>query len=685
MNAEQECSKSQLDIENNMPSLASSSSQQPQSNLNTPREVEHAPLNSPSTSIITISDGDDDDDDVSYSEDEDVIIIDSNYEENENNRKLLDRYNCRLKYKLKRAINILLNYHIQDLTTNQISILRNKKYVLCSKRNNRRTAEAHRRPRARPMNEEHNSRRLESLRRRYLEAIRISHQIMSIWFSNDLKYHFSNPGSEYMRWANNIITKDEYIPIIRGPDGEVESNELDLIIQDIECSDTESSSASELSTTSQPVTNDYSELHQHWTHIPYQINTYNQHIRRIERLRRRQQLRNRFKVIHSEFYNNEVSSQSKNVNIKKDSPKNLPSTSKIDGIEVIKPLQPDVHSVIRDSDSPLGNNNLSSIAQSIAATAKALSSPHIKIFDGIIKMAEALYKTTAEPIEGLMEEARLEKQDISVETDDMDDPYIASRKNFVMNDLQKTLNSVSNLLSDPVPLNQVKMTTQALSNSVQTRVRRTKFMMNEIVSRQISTTQSPPRASTSACQISTVDSIKSIRKSHRLRFESSRLRDDYEQKYQQKPGTSAGLDNLNKSATRQPNQPSPPISVIAPAPNDPESCIDDEPPHRRNSRQIVNTNSLSSDTATNKLLAPPATRVQRRSRSRIRNHRGPRRLCSPSPPSSRTRIISQEHIRKRSRSPLAKPRSPPTATSTTTGISASTVATAGATFVPPDL
>lgn len=670
-----------------------SSSQQPLSNLNLPMEIEHAPLNSPTISIITISD---DDDETYNRHDEDgPLNFDCNDDQNEIDRKSFYRYNRRLKYKMRRAINILLKYHINDLQNNQISILKNRKRVFSCKRNIRRTANANKVLRARPMYKKRNLRNIESLRRRYLEAIRISHQIMSVWFSDDLQYNFANPKTEYMRWANTLITKDEYVPITRGPDGEIEFNELDYIVRDFERSDTESSSASELSFATSHVTNNYGQHHQRWSHAPYHYNTHNQYKRRMRRLQRRQRLRNRFKVIYHEFYNDEikclVSSQSEHLEQEKDNTQNPISTSMVDEVEVIKPIQACIHSEVQEPNSPLGNNTLRSIAQSIAATAKALSSTHIEIFDGILRMAEALYKKMAEPIEGIVDEATEEKQDISVETQDMDDdPYIMLRKNNIMNDLQQTLDSVSKLLSQPVPLNQVKSTALALSKSVETRVRRTELLVNEIVSRRIKTTQPSPSASTSLYQISTIESQKSTREPHRLHLDSCQLLNDDDPTDQQEPGSSIGLDEMYEPAVKKSSQPSPPIFVISPAPDVPESCITDEQPYGRNSRRIVEINRLSPDTATSShaitsnLLAPPVMRVQRRSRSRTRNRHGPRRLCSLSPPSSRKRIISQEQVRKRSRSP-PDPRSPPNTSSTTTDISASTVATTGATAGRPNL
>jgi len=653
--------------------------------------MEHARCSSSPKSVIVISD-DEDYNDETYNINDEDFMFDCNDDENDTNTKLVEQYTRRLKAKMKRAINILLKQHIDDLTDDQILILKNKKRAFSSKPNTIRTAEANKVPRARPTH----THSIKAQRRRYLEAIRTSHQIMSVWFSDDLKYNYFNPRTEYMRWANYFITKDEFISINQGPDGEIEFNELDSVIEDAKSGDTASSSGSEFSSITSSVKNDYSEHHQRGSHAPCRYNTYNQYKRRMQRLKRRQQLRNRFKVIYPEFYNDDikclVSSQSGHLGQEKDSTQNPISTSTVDEVEVIKPLQSCTHSEVQEPNSQPGNNTLRSIAQSIAATAKALSSTHVEIFDGIIKMAEALYKTMAEPHEGLVEEAREEKQDISVETDNMDDdPYITLRKNNIMNDLQQTLDSVSKLLSQPVPLNQVKSTALALSKSVETRVRRTELVVNEIVSRQIKTTQPPPSASTSLYQISTIESQKSTREAHRLHLDSFQLLDDDDLTDQKEPGSSAGLDEMHEPAVRKTNQPSPPIFVISPAPDVAESCITDEQPYRRNSEYIIETNSSSSDSVTSShaitsnLLAPPVMRVQRRSRSRTRNPHGPRRLCSVSPPSSREHIISQEQVRKRSRSALSKPLSPPNTTSTTADISASTVATTGATTGRPNL
>jgi len=132
----------------------------------------------------------------------------------------------------------------------------------------------------------------------------------------------------------------------------------------------------------------------------------------------------------------------------------------------------------------------------------------------------------------------------------------------------------------------------------------------------------------------------------RDRFKISRL----------EPGSSAGPNDVCVSNR---NPPSPRIDAITPALDDEEYCINDELPCQHNSKRIVKTNSLSSETATssshaitNNLLKAPVMRIQRRSRSRTRNHGKPRRLCTVSPPSSRSSIITQEKIRGRLRSPL---------------------------------
>jgi len=444
---------SQVDTENTMES--ESSPQRHLENVNTPREINQTPFNSPTTSvpsIICISDSDDENDFGGGNEnnfDDDVIVIDSDDDEDEMNRISLDRYNRRLKYKMRRAINILLRYN-SHLSEEDISFLENKKYEMRRKKSNRVVKNVvncvSRVESERPRSEKQNVRGLETLRRRYIEAIRTSYEIIKIWLCHDVcGCDTLNTGC--MKWACPYLSDNNYVSVARGPDGEVQSNELDFLIRNIDFSDSEPSSCeSEISSDESEHTSgityfdDDDEFHQHPSVDQYHMNGHitNQNImrqqwlqRRKQRLKRRQQLRDRFKISQ---------------------------------------LEP---------DSSAGPNDV------------------------------------------------------------------------CVADLQKR------------------------------------------------------------------------------------------------------------------NQPSSHVDAITPALDDQESCINDKLPCRRNSRRIVETNSLSSETATspshaitNDLLTTPVKGVQRRSRSLTRNHSRPRRFCTVSPPNSRARIISQERTRRRSRSPIRTPRSP---------------------------
>ncbi|XP_029341834.1 uncharacterized protein LOC115033433 [Acyrthosiphon pisum] len=475
-----------------------SSPQRHLENVNTPSEIDQAPLNSTTSSvpsaIIIISDSDDE----NNVDGNVVIVIDSDEDKNKIKRESLDRYNRRLKYKMRRAINILLRYN-SHLSEENISYLENKKYEMRCGNNNRVVENVVNRvsrvESERPRSEKQILRGLQTLRRRYLEAIRASYEIIEIWLRHNVESD-CDALTDCMKWASPfIINKKNYMPVMTSPyDGEVLSNDLDSFVKNIGFSDSESSSGE-------------SEISSGQNERTYDILYFDDGV----------------------FYENPSLNLQHHTNHTKKKPH---------------------------------NQNLT-------------------------------------------------------------------------------------------PQQRLKQRKQRLKQRKQWLKRRQQL---------------------------------------RDRFKISRL----------EPGSLAGPDDVCVSDGQTRHQPSPRIDAITPALDDQESCINDELPCRCNNRQIVETNSLSSETATssshaitNDLLTTPIMRVQRRSRSRTRNHSTPRRLCTVSPPISRAHIKPPEQMREKSRSPLHAPgsptlplvptiprlspshlpRSPSTDTTTTTDIGASTVTT----------
>jgi len=445
---------SQVDTENTMES--ESSPQRHLENVNRLWEINRTPLNSPTTSlssVITISDDSYDENifvgDGKKNYDDNVIVItddsdDENSYINEKHRELMNRHDRRLKCRIRRAINILLNYN-NNLSVENISYLENKKYETRRGKNIRVVKNVVNRvsriESERPRSEKQILRGLQTLRRRYIEAFRTSYEILKIWLSHDVNVcNAFNNGS--MDWMIPYIINDNYISVARGLDGEVLSNDLDYVLQEINFSDSESSSCE------------------------------------------------------------------------------------------------------------------SEISSSENDTTSSTSSTYFD--DG--------------------------------EKDPSNNEYYMTNKSYNQN----------------------------------IRLQRHKRRLKR-------------------------------RQKLRDRLKISQL----------EPGSSAGPDNVFVSDVQKLHQPPPRIDAITPALDDEESRIKDELPCRRNSKRIVETNSLSSETATssshvitNNLLRTPVMQVQRRSRSRTRNHSKPLRFCTVSPPSSRASIISQEQMRGRSRSPLNGRRSP---------------------------
>jgi len=363
-------------------------------NVNIPREID-APLNSPIISVpsvITINDSDNEN-----NFDDGVIVIDSDEDEdNEMNRKLLNKYNRRLKYKMRRAINILLRYN-NHLSEKEISYLENKKNVMRCKKSNDVAENVENCVSSveskRLRSEQQNLRGLETLRRRYIEAIKSSYEILETWLSHD-KSDCALPNVRCMQWARRFIINDNYVSVAQGCNGEIDSNDLDNIVKNIDFSDSESSSdgseiisSVESEYSSPDIHFDNGECYQHQSLNPYYTNAieYNEHvirqerlqrlnqrlqrlkqqlqrrkqrlIRRKQRLIRRQRLRNRFEIIHKQCYNSvgkfQVSSLSGHLGEEKHCSDISPSTSMVDGVE---PLQSYVHTIIQGADVSQGNN-----------------------------------------------------------------------------------------------------------------------------------------------------------------------------------------------------------------------------------------------------------------------------------------------------------------------------------------
>ncbi|XP_025196858.1 uncharacterized protein LOC112595765 [Melanaphis sacchari] len=749
--------------------------EQPQNlaNNDTPNKSDHDRLNSSTSSVIpvlTIDDSDEEDhnneEDHSNDKDDVIIIPDSDddeiYEEQQMSRLTFNYSIHRLKYKIRRVINVILRYYRQSLSDDNILYLEEKRdslrYIRTNFRSNRMSrAQTIRRP----ISNDQLLRRVQTLRRRYFDAIRSAHEFMYIWSGGELNYLIDSV-SKYMQWINNLLLKHDTgfdnISVTRGPDGEINSNELDFVIQDIENSDSECSSVSETSTSYNTFTPAY--VNQRVKH-KY---SYNRSISRYQRrLQRRQKLRNRFKKIHHQFYSGDgqsttstqminfeknnkygvknstsTSSCSLNENVVvnkyndeviqvdsdsepdcltidenyvnyqnicegihetpcqtqlENNSENLPSTYSIerdqeidirnivevevsepsyatimghvtnietdtvtdnrcDKDEVVEPLCTNLDRVNQKINNLHGNITLREVAQTIATASRALSSTHSEIFHGITRMADALYKTTIESTSGQTEEARPGEKDTSVGTEIFNEnPYIKFRQQYILNDLQKILDSIWNLMLCPLPPDLIESSASDLSTSVEAKVRRAEQVANEIVSRRRITTQ-PPHISTSVTQISTIDSQNSTRDTHEIYLNPSRQLDNYDDDDQSK-----SQQEPNSSATHEHKQPSIPIIIITPAPDDPEDSITEELPCRRNSRRTEENNSLSSHTNTKNLLVPPKRKVQHRSRSRTRDPRRPR-FYSPSPPKTRVRITYQEEWREGSKLPLAESTSP---------------------------
>ena len=82
---------------------------------------------------------------------------------------------------------------------------------------------------------------VETLRHRYLDAIRASYEMIEIWLSN-LMSDCNNLKIDFVVWANIFIVIDHYVEVVRESNGEIESNDLDLFVQYINFSDSEYSS-----------------------------------------------------------------------------------------------------------------------------------------------------------------------------------------------------------------------------------------------------------------------------------------------------------------------------------------------------------------------------------------------------------------------------------------------------------
>uniref|UniRef100_A0A2S2PL62 Uncharacterized protein n=1 Tax=Schizaphis graminum TaxID=13262 RepID=A0A2S2PL62_SCHGA len=679
-------------------------------------------------------------DDLDNDEDH-VITIDSSddeiNEEEQMTRRTLNRNIRRLNYKIRRVINLILRYYSEGLCDEEILHLEKKRDSL--RRTHNRVNRAFRtQP---PMSEDQILRRVQTLRRRYLEAIRSALEFSYIWSDDELNNSI-NSVSEYVQCINTVILKhDNDVSVNLGSDGELESNELDFIIQNMENSDTECSSESETSISYNEFTPAY--VNQRVKNKDRRNRSKLRYQRRLQRLQRRQMLRNRFKKIHHQFYSGNDESQTSshtrhfkeknklsnnrdsvlnyapssslcvlsknNVTVKKanieviqinssdsepddysssdefeqyhpmsnlsmlknnqmdnNNSQNLPSTSTVeqvqetnihdvetgkmtdnhyDKVEVVEPLHTNVDCVNQNVSGSHGNINIREFTQTIAAVTRALTSTHTEIFQGIIRMADALYKTTIEPIAEPTDKTRPVKKGVFVETEIVDEnPYIMVRQQYMLNDLQQMMDAIWNLISRPIPLDHVESSASALQMSIEMKVRRAEQAANNIVSRKRIAAHSPS-------SVFTIESQQSTRDTHRINLSPDRLLDDNESTSQLKPST---------SEVRQHKQPSPPIIIITPPPNDLESSITEKLSNQHDGRQrVVETNSLSSHTNAKNLLTPPKIKVQRRSRSRIRDPLRPRRFCSPSPPGgSRVRNISQEQKRRKSRSLLVGRRSP---------------------------
>lgn len=427
-------------------------------NVNIPGEID-APLNSPTTSvpsITTISDSedennsndgaividsdedneDDKDDEVDekHFDDGGVIVIDSDSDEGDEGDKndfnettdldkaadgdtiemksmLLNKYDRRLKYKMRRAINILLRFN-SNLSEKEIAFLKKKKDEMKCKESNEVVENVvnwvSRVKSERLWSEKQNLRGLETLRRRYLEAIRSSYEIFKTWLSDEKNdCVFSN--NQYVQWALTYILGDVCLPVVRELNGEIKSNKLDKVIQNIDFSDSEESDfsidseKSDFSIDSEESEEECESLNNGSTQSlhesehsssdiyfyndegsqlplpkPYYENNkaYKQNIirqqrlqQRKQRLQRRQRLRNRFKIIHGQFYNGDgkfrASSLSGHFGEEKYCSNIPPSTSMVDQIE---PLQPYVHTIIQGADVHDHDGSSHAITNNLLAT-----------------------------------------------------------------------------------------------------------------------------------------------------------------------------------------------------------------------------------------------------------------------------------------------------------------------------
>ncbi|KAF0771338.1 Uncharacterized protein FWK35_00006837 [Aphis craccivora] len=755
-------------------------------------------LNILSVPIITI-DSDDDDDETCHNNDTNIIIIDSDddLEETEQvNRKMLNRKIGAFKYKMRRTLNLMLRYYAHYIPFDELLNIEDKLGSLKRVRKNvNRTlsAESTSRP---PMSKDQCVSRVQTLRRRYFDAIQLAHCLLYIVSNYSYLVY---PMSEDWPFMNDIILKRDFdLSVNRGPDGEIESHELDLFVQNIDFSDSESSNSEfETSTSYNKITPVCSNQ---------LIKNEDSHIkaRRKERLQQRQKLRNHFKKVYHQCYSGDVQSQAsskmrhcekknklsnnkasvknstatsspylspnKNVTVNKvnveviqldtsdteysgsssidkrdlyhknlqerlrktacqtqlknsnlsflenkstwdvplsrlalknkqetfeqdnNSNQNVPSTSmmgqvpktkihvgearkvselacaaiteqvtdietgtvtdsRYNKIEVVEPLRTDIDCENQKVNSSHNRNvTLRETAQTIAKVTRALSSSHTKIFHSITRMADALYKTTIEPIVGPTEEARPGKEDKSVEIEIVEEnSNIKFMQQHILNDIQQMLDSIWKLLKDPLPSARVESSITALSITVDARMQWAEEVANKIVSSRRITTYPPSNIPTSAAQISIIESQKSTRDTHRIHLSPSRLSDDNKlTSQQQKPSS---------PAVSQHKRLSPPTIVITPSPDDPESLITEElPPRRNRSHGEIETCGFSSCKNTKNLLAPPKINCQRRSRSRTRDPYRPR-FCSLSPPNSRTHNVFLEQKRERSRLPLTGPRS----------------------------
>lgn len=247
-------------------------------------------LNVLSVPVITI-DSDSDDDETCHNNDANIITIDSDSDLNDSNlfnQKMMSRKIRGLKYKMRRTLNLILNYYSGYISFEHLLNLEDKLENLKRVRkkfNRTLSEESTERP---PMSKDQFLRRVQTLRCRYFEAIQLAHSLLYIL-------------SEDWPFMNDIILKLENfdLSVNLGPDGEIESHELDLFVQNIDFSDSESSNSEFETSTSY---NKFTPV------CPNQlIKNKNRYImaRRKKRLQQCQKLRNRFKKIHHQCYSSD--------------------------------------------------------------------------------------------------------------------------------------------------------------------------------------------------------------------------------------------------------------------------------------------------------------------------------------------------------------------------------------------